>query len=194
MARPAFNNELAKNILTGIAVTAGVAGGVVLIAALPGLGVVLKTIMQEYENLSTQDRHRARATYETLRRARLISVRHTADKKMTITLSVQGKKKMLQYRFSDMQIKKPMAWDGKWRVVIFDLPKRFTRVRNLWRGKLKSLGFVQLQRSVWIHPYPCRDEIDFVSEYFRVSPHTRLLEVSEFDGSREYEEMFDLRK
>lgn len=40
-------------------------------------------------------------------------------------------------------------WDGKWRVVIFDIPEKHKRARDLLRSKLKTWGFVSWQKSVW---------------------------------------------
>lgn len=41
-------------------------------------------------------------------------------------------------------------WDGKWRIVIFDIPEKFKTVRNLFRRRLKDWEFKIYQRSVWI--------------------------------------------
>lgn len=41
-------------------------------------------------------------------------------------------------------------WDGKYRVVIWDIPERNKRIRNLLRRRLKEWGFTSVQRSVWI--------------------------------------------
>ena len=39
--------------------------------------------------------------------------------------------------------------DGKWRIAIFDIPEKHRKVRNVLRGKLKTWGFQQWQKSVW---------------------------------------------
>ncbi|MBI2039896.1 hypothetical protein HYT18_02390 [Candidatus Microgenomates bacterium] len=41
-------------------------------------------------------------------------------------------------------------WDGKWRVVIFDIPERKRLIRNLFRRRLRDWGFKNWQKSVWI--------------------------------------------
>lgn len=41
-------------------------------------------------------------------------------------------------------------WDGKWRVVIFDIPEEKRRIRDLFRRKLKRWGFKNWQQSVWV--------------------------------------------
>lgn len=41
-------------------------------------------------------------------------------------------------------------WDGKWRIVIFDIPEQKRIIRNLFRRRLKYWGFKRWQQSVWI--------------------------------------------
>ena len=41
-------------------------------------------------------------------------------------------------------------WDGKWRIVVFDIPEVNKRIRGVLRETLKVLEFKPLQRSVWI--------------------------------------------
>lgn len=41
-------------------------------------------------------------------------------------------------------------WDGKWRMVIFDIPEDKRGIRDLFRRRLKSWGFQNWQQSVWI--------------------------------------------
>lgn len=41
-------------------------------------------------------------------------------------------------------------WDGKWRIVIFDIPEQKRLIRDLFRRNLKKWGFRHLQKSVWI--------------------------------------------
>ncbi len=41
-------------------------------------------------------------------------------------------------------------WDGKYRIVIFDIPEQKRIIRNLFRRRLKGWGFIRWQQSVWI--------------------------------------------
>lgn len=41
-------------------------------------------------------------------------------------------------------------WDGKFKIVIFDIPESNSAVRNLFRRRLKDWGFRGWQRSVWV--------------------------------------------
>ncbi len=41
-------------------------------------------------------------------------------------------------------------WDGKFRIVIFDIPEQKRVIRNLFRRRLKEWGFKRWQQSVWV--------------------------------------------
>ena len=53
-------------------------------------------------------------------------------------------------------------WDGKWRIVMFDIAEIQKKKRDYLRDKLKELGFGMLQESVFITPH---DIIKDFSEY-----------------------------
>ena len=78
-----------------------------------------------------------------------------------------------------MEIKKPEKWDRKWRMVIFDVPNKYKTARDALRKKLKEMGFYQLQKSVWVYPYPCFDEILFIGKFFNAERFIELLTVEE---------------
>jgi len=51
------------------------------------------------------------------------------------------------------------SWDGKWRLVVFDIEEKRKYLRNKLRSKLKELGFGKLQRSIYISPYDLVEDI-----------------------------------
>lgn len=50
-------------------------------------------------------------------------------------------------------------WDGKYRVVIFDIPENLRHHRNWLRGELYFLGYTKLQQSVFISKYSLTEEL-----------------------------------
>lgn len=54
-------------------------------------------------------------------------------------------------------------WDGKWRIIAFDIPEAYATLRAKVREILKKAGFVKLQHSVWVFPHEC----DELSELIR---------------------------
>jgi hypothetical protein len=49
-------------------------------------------------------------------------------------------------------------WDGKWRIVIFDIKESRRTTRDELRNFLVQTGFSKLQDSVWVYPFRC-DEV-----------------------------------
>jgi phenylacetic acid degradation operon negative regulatory protein len=50
------------------------------------------------------------------------------------------------------------AWDGQWRMVLFDVPTGQNAQRERLRRYLHAKGFGYLQNSVWITPDPLKQE------------------------------------
>ncbi|MBI4999329.1 hypothetical protein HZB97_00975 [Candidatus Gottesmanbacteria bacterium] len=68
-------------------------------------------------------------------------------------------------------------WDGKWRMVIFDIPE-ITRVkREALRKKLKDLGFAQWQKSVYVTPFDVGQEIAEYLGAVNLGENAVMLEV-----------------
>lgn len=54
------------------------------------------------------------------------------------------------------------SWDGKWRLVIFDIPEKRRAARQFFRKKLKEWGFRKWQRSVWACKKNCATQLEEV--------------------------------
>lgn len=68
---------------------------------------------------------------------------------------------------SEYRIPEPAFWDGRWRVVMFDIREKRRKVRSRLRLLLSSAGFLRLQDSVWVHPYPCDEFISLVRAHLK---------------------------
>ncbi len=66
-------------------------------------------------------------------------------------------------------------WDGKWRVVIFDIPGHMERQRHAFRNKIKALGFRMIQRSVFVIPYPCEQELADLCRKLKLSDYVDVI-------------------
>ena len=94
-----------------------------------------------------------------------------------IQLDEKGKMRWLRYQFNDLKLKIPKQWDRKWRLLLFDIPESKKRIRDALRRKLKNLGFLEFQKSVFIYPYPCEDEINFIINFFNIEGYAYYLEA-----------------
>lgn len=92
-----------------------------------------------------------------------------------------------------LAVTKPRRWDGKWRVLIFDIPEKRRNVRDQVRKTLIHLGFFRLQDSVWIFPYDCEDLIALLKIDFRIGSDLLYLIVDRVENDRGLRRHFDLR-
>lgn len=78
----------------------------------------------------------------------------------------------------------PRMWDGKWRVVVFDIPERQRQLRDFLRNTMKRLGAYELLRSFWVYPYRMpeyiRKAVD--SEFYRGRAHLMTTSDIEYDA------------
>ena len=150
---------------------------------------VIRDVADEWRKINENSLKRA---IKTLYQSRFIEAREHENGSMTVVLSENGKRKALSYNMDTMTIKKSPKWDGRWRMVMFDIPDKRKREREVLRSLLKQLGFVQYQESAFIIPYKCRDEVDYVVEFYNLRPHVRLLEVNSFDDDLAFKKHFNL--
>lgn len=175
--------ELAKQIL--LALGAGFVITTVMI--LPGSAIMFKPLIKKFKT----KRQSFVKSIKAMKRDRLIDFKEDGDISK-ITILENGRKKLLEYNLDNLEIKKPKRWDGIWRIVTFDIPEDEKIARNALRLKLKELGFYQLQKSVFIYPYPCLNEIQFIEEIFKIGPYINFIEASKIEGDDWLKSKFDL--
>jgi len=130
---------------------------------------IVKAVGQEWREIEEKA---LKQEIRNLYKSHLIEGKENPDGSFTYVLTDRGKLKILNYRFQNMKIKRD-NWDEKWRVVIFDIPEKLKKARDALRWKLKELGFHELQKSVFVFPYECKNEIDFIIEFFNLRKYVR---------------------
>jgi len=150
---------------------------------------ILKKVSKEWGKIN--ERY-LRETIKRLYQSQLVDYKENKDGTVVLTLSEKGKNKILKYDLDKIEIKKPARWDKLWRLVIFDIPEDKKYGRNALASKLKGLGFYRLQKSVFIHPYECKDEINFIKEIFNLAPYVRFLRVKDIDVELDLKSRFRL--
>jgi len=150
---------------------------------------IVKKISKEWQKINERS---LRTAIQKLYQSKLIDFKEKSDGTVSMTLTNNGKKKIIQFNLDLIEIKKPKQWDRLWRLVIFDIPEEERRGRNALAVKLKELGFYPLQKSVFIHPYECKNEVDFIVELFNLRPYVRLFTIKETDIELDLRSKFNL--
>ncbi|TSC96784.1 MAG: phenylacetic acid degradation operon transcriptional regulator, paaX family [Candidatus Berkelbacteria bacterium Licking1014_2] len=87
-------------------------------------------------------------------------------------------------------IKRPKRWDGKWRVVIFDIPEKHRSNRNILRERLSRLNFYQIQKSVYVYPFECTNEIAMLCSHFFLTDFVIIMIAEIIQGEEKLVEFF----
>jgi|SRR3989344_2852454 len=120
-----------------------------------------------------------------------ISWKEKSDGDCEVTITKKGISKIKLLNLDQLSVKKPSQWDGKWRIVFFDIPEKKRKARNALREKLRDLGFYEMQKSVFVLPYECQDEINFVVSIFNIKPHVQYAEMINSTNELELRQFFN---
>lgn len=138
------------------------AGGLTMALVAPNALQVLKQfglVGHKHRRHSTVNRSVVR-----LKNAGLV----VADEGGFVILTKKGERRLAELERMDYQLPKPEKWDGKWRIVSFDIKERRKEVRALLRTTLEAVGFVHLHHSVWVYPYDCEDFLALLKADYHV--------------------------
>lgn len=139
---------------------------------------ILRAAAREWRDLNRKELYYAiRRLYES----KLVHYKQNDDGTVTLALNRDGRRVALRYKLDEMSIPKPDQWDYRWRVVLFDIPEKKRRLRDTLRMRLRQLGLIELQKSVFVHPYECRNEIDFIIELYDARRYVRFIEAVHID-------------
>ena len=92
----------------------------------------------------------------TLKESQLIEIRGEGASERVCRLTAQGRLCALGGR--DPQVRWSRKWDGRWRIVLFDVPVARDSHRRRLRRYLHHRGFGCLQGSVWVTPDSLEEE------------------------------------
>ena len=114
---------------------------------------------------------------------------------LTASLTAKGSQ-YLKENF--LHIKKPAdenkIWDGKWHIVIFDIPVARTKTRNILRFHLKKIGFVQIQGSVWVYPYECNELVTLIKTNFKLNEEVVYIVANNIEGEGKFMKLFKVSR
>ena len=151
-------SEVAREILELL-----IMGGAIAIAATSPYFII--NIVKGLAKLKKYPNKKVYNAFYNLRKQGLINF-YDKNNQIYISLTEKGKQKAGWMQIDNLKIKKPKKWDGKWRLVMFDISNLKRIYREALRGKLKELGFCLFQKSIWITPYNCAKEIKILKEFF----------------------------
>lgn len=150
---------------------------------------ILKAAGREWNFIEKKALHRA---IKKLYQSKLVEFKEDKDGTIVLKLNNSGREKVLKYQLEEMRIPKMKKWDGKWRMVLFDIPEPKKKIRDALRFHLKKLGFFEFQKSVFVHPFDCENETEFLIEFYRIRSGVRFVVAEFLDNELHLKKYFHL--
>lgn len=187
MAHKDHTSALIDNLLRLSVTTTALAAGLLL----PNLMTALDKPLKKYlDHLDERARERElRRVVNYMKRRDLL----TGDYEHGLRITARGQKRLSSAEFNSLQIDTPLQWDGQWRIVFYDIPEGKRVARQVLVAKLRELGFFQLQRSVFIHPLPCREVIEKITVTRQIEQYVSYIETRHLDNETRLIERFRKR-
>jgi len=172
----------------------------ILFLLMSGVKIILTYNPKKQLNILTKipkelEKIKARSIKDAIRKlyqSKLIDFKEKSGGDVILTLTDNGKKKILIYNFDKIKLKKSSKWDGYWRMVIFDIPEYLKKERDFFSKKLKEMGFYSIQKSIFIYPHECKNELDFMIEVLNLRKFVRFILVKEIDIDLHLRKIFKL--
>jgi DNA-binding transcriptional regulator PaaX len=164
----------------------------VRIAGIVGVAALAPNVMAGFAKLGIIETERRQ---ESIRRARTRMIRQgfLRFSDGVLSLTAKGEQQVRKMRLTQAMLPRQKRWDGKWRVLIFDIANRRRGLRDKIRQSLKGAGFSRLQDSVWVFPYPCDDFIALLKSDLRVGTDMQYLIVDTIENDVGLRATFGIR-
>jgi len=123
---------------------------------------------------------------------------HLVDKKIIILgdekveLTIKGREIFEKMQIEEIKIEKPKNWDGIWHLASYDIPRKLNKARDQLRFTLKKWGFQQVQASLWVYPYPCREELAILAKFLNLNPYIIYMNTDSIPYEEDMIKLFDL--
>lgn len=169
----------------------GLAGGVALgMSSSPKAYYrTLRMIRKDWTKINQQTFARS---IKRLSEEKLFEEKRMTDGSLKLMLTVKGKRQagILSLMSSSLNFKKSKHWDGKWRLVIFDIPEKDRIFRDILRSHLQELGFYKLQNSVFVSPHPFEKPILELVELYFATSYVRVITAIKIDNDDRIKKYF----
>lgn len=177
--------QLETAVLNAIAL-----GGIAAVAVVaPNIVSLLKHVDPDWYS-KREPKQRLREVASKLKQKGLVSFT-TENGRTRMRITEKGKAALAKtLRYAPPQ--KPKRWDGKWRLVIFDIPERRRALRDKVRQLVAGFGFARLQDSVWAYPYDCEDVITLLKTDLRIGSELQYIIADAIEWDKPLRETFGL--
>lgn len=133
----------------------------------------------EGEKIAAKARYAINRSLKGLAESGLIES-HFSGQNDYARLTPAGRKKATTFKVTSDTSLLP-NWDGKWRIILLDLPESRKSERESLRYLLKKAGFLCLKNSAWISPLPLEHLFANIKQDLGLTTEMMIITTADLD-------------
>jgi len=137
--------------------------------------------------------HYLKSSVAKLVEKKLIAFKVNKQGSKYIVLTEKGEQILQKYQLQNFKLKKPKKWDNKWRIVIFDISEVRKNLRDQLRSTLSLIGFIMVQKSVWVYPYSCDELVSLIKANFSLGKEVLYITADSIENDSLLRNVFSLK-
>lgn len=102
-----------------------------------------------------------------------------------VRITAEGRQKLYRDELGSTTMPISREWDGKWRVILLDIPEDRKNEREALRYLLKKAGFSLLKNSVWISPFPFEQFFSNIKKDLNLTTEMMIMTTDSVDTETE---------
>lgn len=184
--------ELRKAILEVIILGILSGGGSPMRPTAPILIDGIIKILREDRKLKAEEK-KVKRILESLEKKEIISLEKIGDEVFVKSIDKKNPQ-VIKYSIKALLDfkKKKKAWGGKWYIVFFDVPESQRNKRNYMRNFLVKMGFYPYQKSVYLFPYECEEEINLIKKIVESGKYMKYIVAEKIEDEKMAKMFFNL--
>lgn len=171
-------DEIIRYGAFGAFVTAGLVTPGVLLALDKPFAKLMKTLdKRDYER---QIRRETQRVIRYMKQQGLLA----GDYEHGLQVTEKARRRLARREFREKKVAATARWDGYWRIILYDVPEDQKSARDALGDQLRRFGCFQLQKSTWITPFACRDEVVEIAANYGVDAYVTYFEAISLDNEK----------
>lgn len=191
MSKKYKKGEISKIILATLGIGA-ILGGTVLIT--PNFPIILGTFIKLIEEIKgiKLPKLKVKRTLQQLEKRKILNL-EIKNNEVYVEVKDFWNTEIVKYSIQSLlELKRKSKWQGKWFLVVFDVPEEERNKRYYLRNFLKEIGFYQYQQSVYVFPFECEKEVTLIKKIIEGGKYLSYIVAEKIEYENRLKTYFNL--
>lgn len=114
------------------------------------------------------------------------------DNETIYKITVKGRLHLDKYHILKQSIPPVKDWNKNWYLITFDIPDHLKGKRNQLILYLKSQGFINYTKGIWLYPFDPSDYISSLKKKLGLSREIKMIVAYALDDEKRFRKLFNL--